>query len=196
MYRARTQAGHSRELRPGEGTACVLLSFILSVTALGPAAAQQTDACSEMLTEAQAAYLDQRFTEAIQQIDECLESGRPADLVATYRLMALAYIRLDQLGDARLAIVQLLNAAPDYVPDPVADPPDYTVLVEVVRRQFEPQPPEPVRTRSWFRSNAGWLLSGAAAVSGGVLAAILLGGGSSGGSSGGSTLPPPPAVPH
>ncbi len=171
------------------------LTVLLWLSGVHPLTAQQAVPCDTLLIDADEAYVDQLFDETVQLVDECLahDDLSQDNLVAAYRLMALAYIRLDQLGDARLAIVRLLGAVPDYVPDPIADPPDYTVMVDAVKRQIEPASDESRQERSWFRANARWLVSGGAVLAGGVLAAVLRG---SQGSSEGSSLPPPPNMPN
>ncbi len=174
----------------------VCLIALIALSGLRTSVAQQLRSCDELLEEGSTAYVDRRYDEALQLADQCLARNELArdDMIASYRLLALAYIRLDQLGDARLAVLHLLDAAPEYQPDPITDPPDYTVLVDAVRNQFQQDLAETTRERSWMRANARWILSGGLAVAGGVLAAVLLQGqGSSGGS---SSLPPPPGPPN
>ncbi len=171
-------------------------SWFLVALFLSPAAMAQ-ETCSELLSAAETQYVDARFDLTIQLVDRCLRQDglTRGDIIGSYRLLALAYMRMDQLGEARLTILHLLNEVPDYRPDAIGDPPDYTVLVESVLAQFTPTQ-EPER-RSWFASNSGWLIGGGAALVGGVVTAILLqsgGGGGSGGSNSG--LPPPPDLPH
>lgn len=171
------------------------LAALLNVSFAPSSTAQQVRTCDELIQESDGMYRDGQFDRAVQLVNECLEKGDLSreDLVASYRLMALAYIRMDELGDARMAVLHLLNAAPEYVPDPIADPPDYTVLVEIVKREFQPPAEPTVERRSWFVANAAWLVSGGLAVAGGILAAVLL---PKQGSPEGPTLPPPPGMPN
>lgn len=169
----------------------LLLALLMPPAVVG----QDLAICSELLQEAESTYVDGRFDRTIQLADECL-GRREAGLeerTASYRLLALAYIKMERLGDARMTVLQLLNENPGYMADPVSDPPDYAAVVESVKAQFRPAD-EPTRERSWFASNSNWLIGTGAAFVGGVLAAVLLQGGGSG--AGGSDLPAPPEMPH
>lgn len=175
----------------------VCAALLLMMGMVSTALAQDSNTCPELLDEAETQYVDARFDQTIQLVDECLrrDDVTRGDIIGSYRLLALSYIRMDQLGDARMAVLHLLNQVPDYRPDAIGDPPDYTVLVESVRAQFTPEAqPE---TRSWFSANSRWLIGGGAALLGGVFTAILLqnGGGGSGGTNDGG-LPPPPNPPN
>lgn len=175
-----------------------LFPIAFSILIVSAAAAQDETNCAASLQQADAAYVDGRFDRTLQLADDCIRSGSANrnELAASYRLLALAYIKMDRLGEARMAVLHLLNEVPEYTTDPIVDPPDYAVLVESVRSQFQP-PEDPVRNESWFASNARWVVGGGAALLGGVLAAILLQGGDAGGNTGGDAgLPPPPALPH
>ena len=175
----------------------LLVSFpVLLLMGWGaPAGAQPADTCDEMLDDAEAAYVDARFDRTIHLVDECLRTGQAGreDYIGAYRLLALSYIRMDRLGDARLAVLHLLNEVPDYQADPITDPPDYQVLVESVQAQFTASD-QSTQERSWFAANSRWLIGGGAAVVGGILTAILMQSGTSPG--GDSGLPPPPDLPH
>ena len=169
---------------------------LLSLLAAAPGFAQEGGLCDELLTEADAMYVDGQYQLAIRLIDDCLryDDLDEGTLVEAYRLLALSYIRLDRLSDARMAVLHLLNEVPDYTSDPVIDPPNYAVLVESVKSQFEEDGPP--QERSWASRNARWLIGGGTALAGSVLAAILLGGSGGGGTTGGGELPPPPGPPN
>lgn len=174
----------------------VLVFALLNVLAAAPAFAQEAGQCDELLTEADAMYVDGQYQLAIRLVDDCLRYVGLDDetLVEAYRLLALSYIRLDRLGDARMAVLHLLNEVPEYTSDPVIDPPNYTVLVESVRSQFEQEDSE--IERSWLSRNVRWVIGGGTALAGTLLAAILMGGSGGGGPSGGGELPPPPGPPN
>ncbi len=116
------------------------------------ARAQESRQCEEILGYAETYYEQNRIDEAISLLADCLRSGNVPDDVAVrgYRLLALAFLRNDDVSQARLAVVQLLGLDPSYTPDPVSDLPVYNSLVESTRRQLaieqtlaQPVEPEP-----------------------------------------------------
>lgn len=173
----------------------LMLIAVLACTAR-PGFGQAADTCDEELEEAETRYIEGQFDESIRVVLTCLNRAEidTVHAIEGYRLLALALIRKDELPEARAAIVQLFDVYPEYEPDPVADPPAYTALVDIVKQQVLPtaEASEPPPQQSWFQSNLRWLLSGGAVVAGGVLAAVLM----QGGDSGSPSLPPPPAVPN
>lgn len=175
-----------------------LTALILLMAAVPYATAQTTNSCDEELETAEMSYVEGRFDDAIRLLLTCLERAdiETAQAIDGYRLLALALIRKDELPDARAAIVQLLDIYPEYEPDPIADPPAYTALVDIVKQQVTPataELDEPAAQPSWFRQNLKWILPGGAVVVGGFLAAVLSGGGGGGGA---TPLPPPPGAPN
>jgi hypothetical protein len=115
------------------GALGLLLACVLFASAL-PAAAQTT--CS--LREAQQAYESGRFDAAERLAAVCTVAPdlAPDARIAAYRLLALALLRQDRLGEAQLAVVQILGLRPAYEPDKVLDPPIYLSLVSIVQSQF------------------------------------------------------------
>lgn len=179
---------------------CSLVLIALWACTFRPSIAQDTVTCENELQQAEAEYIEGSFDEAIRTVLECLESPNveTSQQVEAYRLLALALIRQDELPEARAAIVELLDVNPEYEPDPIADPPAYTALVDIVKQQVQPvaeETVEPPPEESWFRSNLRWLVSGGAVVVGSVLAIVLSQGGGDEPPSGSPSLPPPPDVP-
>lgn len=181
--------------------------LVLLVFALSPirsALAQEPDPCSRALVQADARYVAGQFEEAVEILATCLNQSDATrqQTIEAYRLLTLAYLRMEHTGEARAAIIQIFRTDPTYRPDPINDPPSYTVLVEIVRNQMEPATPAVAeetagpRQQSWLQSNLGWVLAGGALVAGGLAVAILSGGNGGGGDSGSpSILPPPPSTP-
>lgn len=125
---ARTVAGRMSLARAG------VLLLILS----GASSAVHASPCKTLLAVAQEHYVEQRFAEAETAVHTCL--GRPYlapdDALSSYRLLTLLHLRQEQLTEAKHAVLQLLKVSFDYEPDPVADPPAFTALVEIVRDQL------------------------------------------------------------
>ena len=183
--------------------------IILLAGFIHPGVLQAQDTCEGVLGEAEAHYVTGAFSDAINVLAPCIRSfpaGTERDRSA-YRLLALAYLRNGEIEESRLVIVELFERNPGYEADPVADPPAYVSLVNLVREESGirstatsgggtgsgggggASPP-----RTWLRSPRTWLLvAGGSAV---VTALVVLGtsgGGGGGGDSNG--LPMPPAFP-
>lgn len=105
---------------------------------LSSALSQESRQCEEILGYAETYYEQNRIDEAISLLADCLRSGDVPDDVAVrgYRLLTLAFLRNDDVAQARLAVVELLGIDPTYTPDPVTDLPVYNSLVESTRRQL------------------------------------------------------------
>lgn len=192
-------------------TPCRFAAGMLLMLVLGSAPgarAQSPDACAEALEQAEERYVEAEYDAAMQQLAPCLNrTDLPeSQTVAVYRLLTLSHIKKGELEDAKLAVVELLDRVPGYVPDPVIDLPAYVSLVQLVRDQVQlaitPGPPEETaeplpdlrveeRQRSWFEANRSWLIAGGVAV--GVVTGLVLSAGGGGGGS--SALPLPPAMP-
>lgn len=112
----------------------VFISLILAV----PASAQNQEPCGEILQFAERYYQQNRVEEAIALLSDCLrdENISRATAVKGYRLLALAYLRNDELGEARLAIIELLGYDRTYRPDDINDLPAYVALVNNTRDQL------------------------------------------------------------
>ena len=121
---------------------------------LGPAGAQtQTaplptalDPCESVLALADARYYEADYEAVELLVGDCVH--RPSATVEQvqrgYRLLALGFLRQDQLVEAQLAVVKLLGADYGYEPDPSLDPADYVALVDSVKDQLRVEPdPEP-----------------------------------------------------
>jgi tetratricopeptide (TPR) repeat protein len=186
----------------------VAILCVLSLVGRLDAHAQASEECRQAVAEAEVQYVEGRFDEVISTLSKCTDRDDilVVDAVAAYRLIALAYIRIGDVEEARISITELLNRQPEYEPDPVEDIPSYVALVNLVKRALlldaaspevaEESLPADVpeeRPRSWFRSHAGWLVGGGSAVAVGIVAILLTGGG---GESGPSALPGPPALPN
>ena len=124
-----------------------LLSAVAALALWAPLASAQT--CPEALAEAEARYVEGTFGGVIARLDPCLDDT-PRSIPAR-RLIVLTYLRLGEINEAKLALLDILAIQPTYQPDPVQDPPAYRSLVQVVREQLTtpeeaapPTPAEPV----------------------------------------------------
>jgi hypothetical protein len=103
--------------------------------------AQDAPPCAQVIELAETLYQQSRLDEVIALVADCLgdENVSTETAVRGYRLMALAYLRNDQVGDARLTIIELLGRNPSYLADPVQDLPAYVALVNNTREQLSLQ---------------------------------------------------------
>jgi hypothetical protein len=176
--------------------------------AVAPAAAQnEAPTCEEAIEQGETAYLNGDFQEAISQVTACLDRQDVSEdqAVASYRLLSLSHLRLNELQQARRAIINIFGIRPSYEADPINDPPEYVSLVSIVRRDVQPEVPPADQSADdertpFFKRTSTWLsLVGSVAV-GGVVTFLTLGqGGGDDGGGGGSTgpdpLPAPPGTP-
>lgn len=169
------------------------------------AVAQETTTCKDALEQTETAYIEGRFSQAISLLSPCLDRAETEtdELVRAYRFLALAYLRSDEVAEARAAILRLLRIAPDYHPDPVNDPPSYRALVDIVRQQIQLEfasgadslqfvVDEQEKSPSWLQAHLKWIASGGTLIAVGLLAAILRGGGPERP----QPLPGPPSMPN
>ena len=94
------------------------------------------DSCGVAFEAAAASYQAEAYNAAVRHLNGCLNRGTESDTaraVRVYRLLALAHLGKGDLGSARATVVRLLHVAPDYEPDPEADPRSYQALVRLVR---------------------------------------------------------------
>ena len=181
---------------------------MLSIVALlgaSTAWAQENAQCTDAIAAGEEAYRNAEFETAISRVSSCLDqSSIPTDqAVRAYRLLSLAHLRLNELQQARSAIVNIFGLRPGYEADPIEDPPEYVSLVSIVRRDVQPEvpPAEPAEDDGtpFFKRGSTWLsILGSVAV-GGVVTLITLGqgGGDDGGGdpTGPEPLPEPPGTP-
>lgn len=108
------------------------------------ARAQESTSCADTLVTAEKAYRARNYEEATSLASQCTDVEAVADTTAiqAHRIITLASLRRGDLRDARSAVRNILQIAPEYQADPVTDPPSYRVFVSMVRDQAEIRPPE------------------------------------------------------
>lgn len=118
--------------------AAIGLLGILMFGGTARVAAAQDSACVQVMDLADRYYEQNRMQEVIALVADCLndESTDVPTSVRGYRLLALAYLKTDNLPDAKLAIIELLGKSPTYEPDPIQDLPAYTALVNNIKVQL------------------------------------------------------------
>ncbi len=138
--------------------------------------AQQPAPCDSLYTQAESAFFDSRFDETIRLLSPCVEPPNAPASVETYRLLGMAYMNQGDAFGARQTLRSLLLAAPGYEPDPVQDPPSYTVLVLIIRDQLQQQDQLPAssevaeraapnrRRGTWLGIGAGLVVVGLIAI--------------------------------
>ncbi len=114
-------------------------SAAAALVLLAPSGSAQT--CPEALSEAEARYVEGAFGTVIGSLDPCLDDT-PRSIPAR-RLIALAHLRLGEITEAKLALLDILAIQPSYRADLVQDPPAYRSLVQVVQAQVTAQAPAP-----------------------------------------------------
>ena len=114
----------------------ILLAMVLLIVC-PDANAQPRDKCALERADAEQAYFEGQFDEAIRLLQACLvrEELFVDEAVQVYRLMGLAAMNKGDMDQARQAIRDVLQLVPAYEGDPIQDPPSYTTLVAVVRQE-------------------------------------------------------------
>ncbi len=104
---------------------------------LRPVSAQPPPPCEPLLAAAEARYVNREFAEAETLVRACLaQPESDEEALHAYRLLALVFIRQDDLSEAKQAILRLLGVSFEYEPDPVQDPPAYVALVTSIKEQL------------------------------------------------------------
>ena len=210
---------HARQRSAGLWSVVFAVLFLLPTTVQ----AQEAPACDTLLAEAEELYVGRNFSEAESRVRACLRAPDLADEYAlqAFRLLALVFLRQDDLPEARQAVVRLLGVSFAYEPDPVQDPPAYVALVASVKEQLQVEgiaadsaraltepgilivdraPPEDEASPAPVRRERGigrWLLLGGGVVAASLVAVLLTSGGDGASPPPGTQpLPPPPSFPR
>lgn len=122
--------------RRGPGRVAVVFVVLLIYAGQSGAFAQTVDPCSAALPQAEERYVAGEIDTVITLLAPCMANRAISteDAVSAYRLLSLSYIKLGELEQAKIAVLELLNRRPDYEPDPVRDLPSYAALVNVVKQ--------------------------------------------------------------
>ena len=159
-----------------DGSAALVLVALLSLGVAGTplqAAHGQSMTCDAAYAQAEQAYLQADFEEALALLTVCTNSRPKSGVKLTvYRLQAFAHLGTGDDAAARRVVEDLLDVYPTYTPNSSEDRPDYTDLVAGVRASRRP-PPEPdtaTRDRRWVR----WVVASAAAIATAVVVAVLV----------------------
>jgi tetratricopeptide (TPR) repeat protein len=179
----------------------IVIWSLLVTTIMAPVGsvyAQTTQSPTDIIKEAEQLYTIGRFDEAIKMLTELLERKDISEdqKLRAYRLLGLSYIAKDFLEDARSAIRKLLDMVPDYMSDPVQDPPPFTRMVEEVKQIREEELDDellPLIPEQKKNNKTMWMVIGGSVVAVGVLVAVLVSGGGNGGET--NPLPEPPDLP-
>lgn len=117
---------------------CLVIGLI-AVGRVSATHAQEGRGCSVQLASAEVEYRNGAFESALHAASACLDqpAGEIREMVHAYRMLALAYIKLNKLDAAQRSIVNLLSVQPHYTADRVNDPPTYTSMVGLVRRRIQ-----------------------------------------------------------
>ncbi len=117
----------------------------------------QSPDCTDALAAAEQAYIFGRFTNALTTLNQCLELGDiPLDQRRqALRLMSVTYLADNQRDAANQYAHLLLDVAPDYTPDPFADPPQFAMMIQQLKtdRRNPTPPPTPADTTQVNRLN-------------------------------------------
>ena len=189
-----------------------LVGVLLMVSFVPAAQAQSETVCKRSLDAAEDQYLDGEYDEALRLVSACLnQDDLPQEqAVSAYRMLALIYLKQDQLERARSAVVNLLGIDPTYEADRVSSPPSYVSLVSIVQRELkgtqgsggeiaEDGSAEQGR-KPFFKRTSTWITMSSIVIGSGIATFFALegGGGSGGGDPGASgpgSRPIPPGTP-
>ena len=154
---------------PEEKKASLMWVYLACLMTTAPVwtAQAQAPCSSRTLDRAVDTYDFGRFEQTFDLLGPCLPDGFPqkADRVQAFRLMALAYIAIDSLEQARQWVRRLLRADGRFRPDPDVDPPRFAGLV----RDLKP------RWYTWlWKGNAWYKWAGRGVLAAGVVSLPLL----------------------
>ncbi len=91
--------------------------------------------CGQLLTEADTAYQNGKFEDALVALDTCLDSGpSPSARVPVLALKAKVQLVMDQRPAATDTISRLLKVDSGFTGDPLRDPPLFLSMVEELRQ--------------------------------------------------------------
>lgn len=115
----------------------ISIILLLGVGALlSSGASAQSNDCDDAFGTAQAHYIDADYQGTVNVLVPCLREGGMEPTTEAFRLLALSYLKLEDLAAAKGALVELLSQNPTYAADPVDDLPSYRALVQLVRDQL------------------------------------------------------------
>jgi outer membrane receptor for ferrienterochelin and colicin len=111
----------------------ILLIFI---TFIGLNVFSQNNNCDwTSLNDADKNYKSGNFTEAIDLISHCIESGfNDQQKIQGYRLLAKTFLAYDNDSSANSAVNQLLEIDPKFQPDYLTDPPKFIEIIDKLKK--------------------------------------------------------------
>jgi hypothetical protein len=155
------------------------LIFVAAINSFIPPV-QAQDTCATASIEAGKMYEVGRFDEVIELVKACLaDDSLGIEKLPAYRIVALTYIAIDHIEEAKEAIGKILDLNTKYEPNPIQDPRRYIELVEQVKQQ---RLISGKRHKRWM-----WLGASGMAAAAGIVTAIIVGGKEQP-----EPLPPPP----
>jgi len=123
-------------IRTLAGRSCFLkaLPVLLLLATLFPSTTLAQDCSDVTLAAAGKDYETGRFRDVVNSLQECTRKGfTDKQKVQAYRLLAMSYIAMDSLVQARILTGYLLGISPNYEPG-IYDPPAFTRILEETRQ--------------------------------------------------------------
>ncbi len=115
--------------------------MLLLVFGLVPSTSSQAQIpdCADTLGAAEEAYVWGRFNEAVESVTQCLDLKDlpPTQHRQALRLICVTYLAQNQHQPAKRYAHLLLKIAPDYTPDPHADPPRFREMIQTLKENTE-----------------------------------------------------------
>ena len=102
---------------------------IVALLASADAFAQTREQCRDALERAEDQYDLGRYDEVIGALRLCAEQVPEAARLRAYKLLALAYLKMQERDRAEQAVTHLLQENPNFTPDPEQDSQEFVDLV-------------------------------------------------------------------
>jgi hypothetical protein len=122
--------------------------------------------CTVLLKKAEEEYLSGKFNNTIELLNNCLQHKELAkpEQIRTYRLMALAYLKIEKPREAEITVQRILKLDCRYQPYPTEEEQEFIRLVNEVSADLKCKD-----------CNKKWLLIGGGALAAaGIITAVIL----------------------
>lgn len=118
-----------------------LMLFEFSSIKIASAFAQTKDQCTEQLIIAEKEYLSEKYTEAIELVNQCLDKANLIDVEKekAYKILSTAYISMDSINKANNAVKNLLILNPNFKTVPDRDPQTLQIFIDNVAQTLTPE---------------------------------------------------------
>jgi hypothetical protein len=130
-------------------------AIIFTTFSLSPAHAQEQE-CQAALERAEDQYDVSDYSGVIRLLAPCASLIPEERRVRAYKLLALAYLKIDERNSAKANVKDLLELKPKFNPDPNQDPREFVDLVNEAKQ-------ERPKSKKWLWIGGGGVVAGAVA---------------------------------